>query len=574
MKHDDKRKDTRLNILIYWGILANIIFFGYLLVAFPWPLYPFHYYDNGTLILGVDSNPVSLDPVNSWDRTSKDIIDQVCEGLFAYDLSDASLPIMNMLAESYFWENSTTIQIKLREGVRFHDHTHFDAAAVKWNLDRLNFMINATGMLTSIKSIALTAPLYYFPGETIPIMNRTEIIGTYNITIYLNAEFGPFLDLLCHEACFMLSPASTPHNRFLELYEDLVGTGPFIYYSFTAGVGIRFSRWNYYWRTPAYCSNLIFAIILSSTTRNNAMLSHEIDYLAGAIASLIPTFDADSTITVKKYTDDTGIPGLSYTHLGFNNHLINQTWRKAISYAINYSYIIEKLQHRLATRANSPISFGFGEAYNDSTLAPDYDLAYARQVLKDATIAGTEGLVANNDTVGSIADAWKTMTFLTVNYSYNVDDAFGASLLPNLTQWLNQIGIDVVADGGSREDFECKILEDHDALGIYLATLEPNYHDPFNILNLLFDPTSALNSAQVNDSWVNAQLKLVLTTTDRSARNTIYRNIQHYFTTESYPHVFVYHPDVIEIHSADIAGVLYNIMGKFEAYTMYREQWV
>ena len=88
-------------------------------------------------IRSTSSGPHTLEITDSWDSASNDVLEQVVETLFAWDLTDTDLPRINLLAESYFWENLTTLHIKLREGVLFHDNTSFNAFAAKWNLDRL-----------------------------------------------------------------------------------------------------------------------------------------------------------------------------------------------------------------------------------------------------------------------------------------------------------------------------------------------------------------------------------------------------------------------------------------------------
>ena len=83
--------------------------------------------EGATLNIGTPQGPDTLDPVNSWDEYSNLILEQVVETLFFYDLYNLDLPRINLLAESYFWESLTSLQIKLREGIRFHDGTPFDA---------------------------------------------------------------------------------------------------------------------------------------------------------------------------------------------------------------------------------------------------------------------------------------------------------------------------------------------------------------------------------------------------------------------------------------------------------------
>jgi ABC-type transport system substrate-binding protein len=525
-----------------------------------------------TLIRGTGAGPHTIDPVNCWDSASSDVILQVCEGLFGYDLSDPDLPRISRLATSYWWQDTTHLQVTLRQGVMFHDGAVWNSTSAKWNFDRIMYLTNASGTLPVTSPLAEPASLYFFNmtfnddgimnGGT-PILKNVTTAGTWNLTIVLNAPFAPFLDLLCFEASLMVSPKSTPADRFLNLDEKLVGTGPFTFDSYTPNVAVRFSRWEHCWRPVAGFQKMVFSIIQDPVTLNNAMLEGQLDLISGIIPSLLDQYEANPDILVRHVTDDTGIPRLSYYYLVFNNHLINQTLREAMSYAINYSYIIENMQGNRVVRANSPISPGYGKGFNSSVKAADFNLAHARQVLIDAGVVPDTLPVTNNTEA-----AWEAMSIGAFNYSYFPDNAFRSDLLVPLMNWLNEIGIRVLIN-----PFEPPLVYweiNWNTVGIYWAGWGPDYLDPFNMLDPLFNPLSASNVAYVNDTWLNSQIALALKTTNDDSRNVIYKNIQWYLANSLYPHAFGYYPKIVGVQAADLHGVSFNAFGKFEAYGIWR----
>jgi len=87
-----------------------------------------------TLKVGTFPGPTTLEPVDSWDSASNDVLEQVVETLFYYDLTDIDLPRINLLAYSYHWVDTTHLQIKLREGILFHDGTPFNAVTDYYSL--------------------------------------------------------------------------------------------------------------------------------------------------------------------------------------------------------------------------------------------------------------------------------------------------------------------------------------------------------------------------------------------------------------------------------------------------------
>jgi ABC-type transport system substrate-binding protein len=89
-------------------------------------------------VFGVAYGPFDLEPQFAWDSSSIDVIDQVCEGLYKYNLSDPDHAIIPNLATAFgTWSSDKkNYTIPLREGVLFHDYTPFDANSVEWSFNR------------------------------------------------------------------------------------------------------------------------------------------------------------------------------------------------------------------------------------------------------------------------------------------------------------------------------------------------------------------------------------------------------------------------------------------------------
>ncbi|NHJ19766.1 MAG: ABC transporter substrate-binding protein [Candidatus Lokiarchaeota archaeon] len=561
MRENRKKKGSLSGILVGIGMTLNVIFFIYLFTWFPWPYTPLAPPPHQRFYKAITSNPLTFDPLNARDSVSIDVLDQVAEGLFTYNISDPNFSIINLLAESYYWINATTLHIGLRMGIEFHDRSRFDANAVKWNLDRLNYFCNASNAtnrmapfntsLPAGSTIAKSASLFFLPNGN-PIINRVEKTSPISVNIYLTEVFAPFLDLLCNVACKMLSPESTPAIRFIELYEAPIGTGPFELEYFRFGKEISFEMCSPCREHP-YLEKMVYYIVPSAKIRSLGLMYGDFHYVSNPLMSLIPTFENNPDLTVYRFTEETGIPGVDYYYLGMNNKKINVTWRHAISYAINYTYIEKIVYNNSIVKANSPISPAFGTAYNASVHAGRYNLTFARQTLVNA---GITSLNISDD------DAWRATTLLSLNYSYNVEDSIKADLFPLLQSWLDNIGIDVVGDGSTHEEFLDKMYVNHDDLGIFWDVFEYDYLDPYNLLNQLFNPTSSFNSANVNDTWLNNKINEAQQTTNEAIRDDLYQSIQWYLTEVLYTHCLGYHPNIVYIHNTDLHGFTYNALNK------------
>src|ERR687887_2850435 len=87
------------------------------------------------LVIGMEAEPPGLDPGQALGLHTLRVTPQIFETLVT--TPDDSTEVVPGLAES--WQVSPdglTCTFKLRRGVRFHDGTPLDAAAVKFTFDR------------------------------------------------------------------------------------------------------------------------------------------------------------------------------------------------------------------------------------------------------------------------------------------------------------------------------------------------------------------------------------------------------------------------------------------------------
>src|SRR5262249_51392296 len=94
----------------------------------------------GTLVIAKESELDILDPHSAGGWVTWRGRKQMHEGLIGEDPTPADVPepkLTPKLATSWdVSKDSLTYTFKLRKGVKFHDGTPFDAAAVKYNIDR------------------------------------------------------------------------------------------------------------------------------------------------------------------------------------------------------------------------------------------------------------------------------------------------------------------------------------------------------------------------------------------------------------------------------------------------------
>ncbi|MFX0140356.1 MAG: ABC transporter substrate-binding protein, partial [Candidatus Hodarchaeota archaeon] len=522
-----------------------------------------------------------LDPHNCWDSNSFNVINQACEGLFTYNLSDPNYAIIPQLALDYGSWNGENYTVTLRTGVMFHDGTPFDAWAVQWNFDRLAYFMNITGMLPPGEWPTIIDSLYRWEDET-PIINHTEVINSNTIKFVLNRPYGALEPLLCFPGSNILSPTSTSATEYINITTgDLVGTGPFVYDYRIPGNEIKFHAFENYWAGKANISILKF-VIMDWQSQNDALLAGEIDVITEPLSTNFSEFELDPDITLY----NTGRTIL-LNYIGMNNQLINVTFRKAISYAINYSYIISELLGEQYIRLKSPIPGSILFA-NWSLNVATYNVTKAREIMQSMGFGGGW----DTSYPGTNEAEWTGATFATLNFSYNIGNVFREQLLLLLENNLALIGIEIIDAGMTWEDFKDRIYNRRmtsagwDALQLFPLGWIPDFNDPSNYFEPLFSNRSQYaQSSQYNGNeaaiesgrdpfnlWDNVQLLMdaALLETNQNIRKQYYDRIQQILVEEDYPLAYTHTKQNYDAYRSDILGFQSNDFGKLNFYKVSR----
>lgn len=507
-----------------------------------------------TLNYGMLGSYFELDPLRAYDRASMRVIDQTVERLFQYNLSDVNLGIIPGLASSMgIWStDNLNYTVSLRSGVEFHDGPPFDADAVKWNFDRLAYFMNIEGTLPPETPITTLNHLYRWADGT-PIINKTIVVNPLKIKFVLNRPYAAFESLLCFSGSGMLSPTSTPQTEYLESSTShLVGTGPFVYDEHIQDEKIEFHAFKNYSAGSGNIDNLTFKIFENINELTQALSSGEIEFIADVPNNMIENFTADPKIIVES--------GKSTTFFNFimNNNHINKTMRQAISYAINYSYIINELCNGHAARLTSAIPEGILYS-NTSFDYPTMNVTEARRRLVDAGICDLD---IENDA------EWEAVTInnpiATYNFSYPTysnQEYFGTLLEDNLAK----IGIQVYSVQLDFSEWFQRLFDSdpysRDMLQLYWIGWGPDFNDPVNIIDQLYSTDSENNFANTNDPYLENLITEASQETNPTLRENLYDTIQQYLVEDLMPFAYLYVPLNYIAYNSNYTGFEWNPLG-------------
>ncbi len=515
------------------------------------------------VIFGTPGNWFDLDPHNGWDSSSYNVFDQVVETLFAYDLSDPQMNIVPRLAADYgTWSpDGLTYTVPLRTGITFHDGTPFDAWSVQWNAYRLGYFMNLTGTLPRDQPITFIDSVYRWPDGT-PYFIDVEVVNDYTVRYVLSRPFGAIEALFCFTGSGMLSPSSTPFFNYLDRYSDtLVGTGPFVYEEYVPELGIRFHSYENYWQGPASINDLRFVFYEEQDRLNQALLDGYVDIINDPLIDMIEAFKADPEIIV-----DEGLGTTSY-YLVLNNNNLDQVIRQSISYAINYTYVVEEIYPGRFERLESalPPSLRYANwAYSAAT----YDLITARQILVDAGVCSFD---IYND--AEWIDAAVNNPLATLNYPYRFDSLLSTELGDLLAENLRMIGINVILEYMGWGDFIERIFNDLNSLDLFYWGWGTDYNDPYNVINNLYASSNGnpfTNLAQINDPYLQGLIDQGEAEIDPGVREAIYDEIQRYLVEELMPFAYLMINIQFDAYNSKLSGYQWNPMNKVWFYSVYQ----
>ena len=366
----------------------------------------------GVLKVAVGGQANRMDPPNSAGDVDITIMDNIFETLVYYhydEMSKAAEP-KPLLAEK--WEKSPDGMVwtfHLKKGVKFHDGTPFDAAAVKYNFDRI------TGGATYGRDLK-------------EAVDHTEVVDDHTFKVYLKSSAPIFLNILGTPYVQMVSPTAA------EKYGDKigshpVGTGPFVFSKWVSGDYAEVKANDEYWGGRPHLDGILFRFVEDNNARISMLQTGEID-----LAYNIPVPDHErlqksDKIDVKSWP--TALITRIFIHCSvppFDDTRV----RRAMKYAIDTEAIVSDILKGNGKAPASPAvenSWGYYPAD-----PPTYDPEKAKELLKEAGWVDKDG-------DGIREKEGKNLVF-TVNCTPPGRGQMRQEIVLAIQQYLRQVGFD------------------------------------------------------------------------------------------------------------------------------------
>lgn len=331
--------------------------------------------EGGTLIFGRGADAISLDPIAVTDGESIKSTLNVYETLFIYN---NDLELEPQLATDYkVSEDGLTWTFPLKQGVKFHDGTDFNADAVVFNFERWMDQDNPYHNGDFVYYSFLYGG---FKGDENHLIEYVKKADDYTVEIKLKEKTAPFLSYLAIPMFGMASP--TAIEKYGDEYaKNPVGTGPFKFESWKENDKITLVKnEDYHVEGLPYLDSLIFSVIPDNSARMTALQSGAVDLIDG--------LNPDDMNIVEKNEELVGIkrPSFNIGYMAFNTEkkpFDNLKVRQAINMAIDKQGIIDAFYNGMGEVAKNPLPSSLW-GYNDTIKDYEYNTEEAKKLLTEA----------------------------------------------------------------------------------------------------------------------------------------------------------------------------------------------
>ncbi len=469
-----------------------------------------------TLIFAAPADATTLDPHNTTDTESDQVIQMVFEGLLGFD---EKMQIVGRLAER--WDvapDGVTWTFYLRRGLTFHDGAPFDADAVQRNFARVLDPAQKHKRL----------PLFV-------MLDRVEVADAYTVRIVTKYPFGAFEPTMAHVSAAIISPAVAAQygTDFGRSAPATSGTGPYRVVSWKKDQEIVLDRVDAHWRGTAPTRRLVYRPIPEGAARVLALEAGDVDVISRVPPPDLRRLEAAGGVTVIRTAS---IGAQQFRFNVTKKPLDDVRVRQAISYAIDRRAIVDQLMTGGATPSTSALT-PIMRGYSNLGQIP-YDPDKARALLRDA----------------GLANGFRTRIATTPRYP------MGVELAEAVSAQLKAVGIDAaiqVYDWGTMVQFWAGLPPEKNPQEIFIMGAGASTADADWGLRPIFQtaPTNENNYGYYSNAEFDRVIEAAMRETNADARQALYRRAQQIVYLEDPGAVWLFDNFYIVVTRSSVTGV-------------------
>jgi peptide/nickel transport system substrate-binding protein len=451
----------------------------------------------GTVVVGLQAEPVTLDAQQMSDYNSTRAGRNIFDALLHF--KDESTEVEPALAESWdISDDGKVYTFKLRQGVKFHDGTDFNADAVVFSYERQidpDHPFHDTGE-------------FAYADFTFGLVDKIEKVDDFTVRITLKEPFAPFLSNMAMHSATIVSPAAVEkYGR--DFSKNPVGTGPFKFVSWTPGVEIVVEKNKDYWGGAPTVDKVVYRPIIDDQARLNELEAGSVDFIVNIPPDDLARLKADERFTTVEQA------GMHTWYVVFNCQkppFDDVRVRQAFNYAVDRQAIVEGILQNTGTLATGPLPPVLW-SYTSEVPGYEFNPEKAKQLLTEAGIEDGLSLSFWVPTSGS---------------GMQQPVAMGQAVQADL----KKVGIDLQLETFEWGTYLDKtIVEDAETLPeLFEMSWIGDNGDPDNFLYILLSgdqyPSNGFNLGHCKDDEVDEILREARTTLDQDKRTELYIQAQ------------------------------------------------
>ncbi|MBB64499.1 MAG: ABC transporter substrate-binding protein [Waddliaceae bacterium] len=456
---------------------------------------------NQTLFINLFSEPPTLDPRETGDATSSDVLRHLFDGLTRIG-PDGDIDLA--VAEKFEMSSDGLIYTFYLKSTRWNDGSPVTALdfSESWKtvLDP-SFPAQMAYQLYVIKN-ADKVKSGELPVEDLGV----EILNSHTLRVSLESPTPYFLELLS------TSPFLPVHHHIAkrnpdwarDAKPDFVSNGPFYLNKWKHQNELVLKKNPHYWdKDSVTLKKIVMSMIEDSNTELQLFQSGELDWAGKPISiglptEAIPSLHAEGILQIQK-TASTYFYIFNTTQFPLNNRKL----RKALSYALNRQSIVDNISQA-------------GEMIALSLVPPSMSLR-EKGYLKDQQSKEAQKL---------FAEALKELklteeTFPALHLSYNTSDGHQKIAQAVQEQWREVLGIDI-----SLDNFEWKVyLDKLQKRDFQIGRLGwvADFNDPVTFLEMYEEGDNPIN----HTGWENVRYAALLQRASQTVNIERRKNLLH-----------------------------------------------
>ena len=314
------------------------------------------------LTVGIASDPVTLDPalMSSYFEISvqfnihEPLLHMTPDFRIEPGLADCTSP------------DALTYHLTLRPGLTFHDGTPIDAAAAKFNFDRM--LDPATGSPRRLELAPVAA---------------VDVTGQLTFTIRLSKPYVPLLQVLALRAGMLVSPHAV-QALGADFAAKAVGAGPYRVVRWTKNSELVLERFDAYWRGPPPIGRIVFQPVIDETARINNLRAGTFQLVDAVPPQMLGLIGRDPALTLKQ------MPGLGFNAFSFNTTrppFSDLRLRRAMVASFDPDTALHAVYFGTGAAAYGAIPPSQGWVYDPGFKPYRYDHVLAKSLVRDSGAA-------------------------------------------------------------------------------------------------------------------------------------------------------------------------------------------